>query len=361
MPSTARRTRVNAHLVAVLADDEADSPTASWPAPVGTNDLGDRAAVARLFDRGPRPPTGGLFPIDESTPTQLLRELTVAEELAANALASTTRASYLSHVHGYAEWCRTRGIDPVQATSHQVGLHLSGYAVAFTAEGEPRRDQDGKLVPAVAAVSVVTRLAAIDKAFELLGRPKPGDDPQLRTVLRGIRRTFSVRPRHAKEALDLPRLRRVLTVISAPTFEQRRDHALLLLHARTRGTGGQLSRLRWTDLALDGMRATITLAPDRRGGPTRNVTVTARREEALCLVGALRDLREAAPHLKEVAVHAGGQPMTRQAVYQLLGRRLPTALDSPHRPPESKPLCGPASPPQPQTTARHRFGTRPLC
>lgn len=327
MPSTARRPRVSAHLVAVLADDDPDHSAPSWETPAGIDDLGDRAAVARLFDRGPRPPAGGLFPVDDSTPAQLLHELAVAEELAGNALAPTTRASYRSHVHGFAEWCRARGIRPDRATAQQVGLHLSGYAVAFTADGRPCRDLDGKLVPAVAAVSVSTRLAAIDKAFELLGRPKPGEDPQLRTVLRGIRRTFSVRPRHAKAALDLPRLRRVLAVVRATSFEQRRDDALLLLHARTRATGGQLSRLRWTGIALDDMHATITLAPDRRGGPTRTVTVTARREEALCLVAALRNLRESAPHLREVAVHAGGKPMTRQAVYQLLNRRLPTAVD----------------------------------
>ncbi|MBB3084220.1 tyrosine-type recombinase/integrase [Geodermatophilus sabuli] len=327
MPSSARTGRVDPRLVAVLADDEPSGRAAEWPAPAGTNDLGDRDAVARLFARGPRPPGAALVAVDETTSAQLLHELAVAEELAGNALAATTRASYTSHVHGFTDWCRARGIDPLQASAHQVGLHLSGYAVAFGENGQPRRTADGKLVPAVAAVSVSTRLAAIDKAFELLGRPKPGDDPELRRVLRGIRRTFSVRPRYAKAALDLPRLRRVLTVVHAGRFEQRREHALLLLRARTRATGGQLARLRWTDIVLEPMRVTITLQPERRGGPVRAVTVTAHRDETLCLVTALRNLRAAAPHLKEIAVHADGEPIARTTVYQLVERRLPAGLD----------------------------------
>ncbi|MGY1883965.1 tyrosine-type recombinase/integrase [Blastococcus sp. SYSU DS0753] len=327
MRSTTRTGRVNPRLVAILADDDPSGSPPPWPAPAGTNDLGDREAVARLFAHGPRPPGATLVPVDETASAHLLHELAVAEELAGNALAATTRASYTSHVHGFADWCRARGIEPLQATAHQVGLHLSGYAVAFGEDGQPRRTADGKLLPAVAAVSVSTRLAAIDKAFELLGRPKPGDDTELRRVLRGIRRTFSVRPRYAKAALDLPRLRRVLTVVHADRFEQRRDRALLLLRVRARATGGQLARLRWTGITLEPMRATITLPPDRRGGPTRAVTVSAHRDHRLCLVTALRELREAAPHLTEVAVHADGRPMARTAVYQLVDRRLPADLD----------------------------------
>ncbi|MGY1738365.1 tyrosine-type recombinase/integrase [Geodermatophilus sp. SYSU D00684] len=327
MPTPAPTRSPRPHLVAVLAADEPPAAPAVWPAPAGTDDLRDRDAVVALFGRGPRPPAEELPTVGGAVPAVLLAELAVAEELAANALAPTTRASYSSHVHGFATWCRARGIDPLQATPHQVGLHLSGYAVAYDEHGRPRRTPDGKLVPAVAAVSVATRLAAIDKAFELLGRPKPGADEQLRTMLRGVRRAFSVRPRYAKAALDLPRLRQVLTVVHAARFAQRRDHALLLLRARTRATGGQLARLRWPAIVVEGMRASVTLPPGRRGGPERTSTVTAHRDPRLCLVTALRELREVAPHLNEVTVHPGGRRMTREAVYQLLDRRLPSDLD----------------------------------
>ena len=55
MPSTARRGRVSAHLVAVLADDDPDFSAPSWAAPAGTDDLGDRAAVARAVRPWPAP------------------------------------------------------------------------------------------------------------------------------------------------------------------------------------------------------------------------------------------------------------------------------------------------------------------
>ncbi len=327
MRTSTQLSHVSPRLLALLADDEPDPTATPWPSAAGANDLGDRAAVVELFAHGPRP-SGGLTLVDDAMPAQLLHELAVAEELAANALAATTRASYTSHVHGFAQWCRDRRIDPLAATPHQVALHLSGYAVAFAEDGRPRRAADGKLLPAVAAVSVATRIAAIDKAFELLGRPKPGADEQLRTVLRGIRRTFLVRPQYAKAALDLAGLRRVLTVARAASFEQLRDQALLLLHGRTRATGGQLARLRWPQIVLEEMRVSVTLPPDRRDGAERTVVVAAHRDRALCLVAALRALREAAPHLQLVAVRAGGAALSRQAMYQLLDRRLPDKFDS---------------------------------
>ena len=305
-------------------EDEDAAEEADWAGAGGEDDLRDRRVLALVFTRPTPPPF--IFPAVPAalaTDREDLRaELAAAEELAANALAKTTRDSYTSHVAAYARWCAARNIDPRKATPTDVALHLSRYALAWDENDRPARDGEDRLVPAVAAVSVGVRVAAIAKAYELLGLRSPVNDPEVNKVLQGIRRSFGVRPRYAKAALDMAGLRQVLAIVEQVAFEQLRDRTVALLRARTGATGGQIARLSWVDVEFYTDHAVVELPPDRRGGPRRRVTVRTHRDEDLCLVASLQELRTRAPHLKQIVVAATGRPLSRQAVYQLLDRVL---------------------------------------
>lgn len=164
----------------------------------------------------------------------------LAQFYATRSLADGTRESYSRHWRAYLRWCALADEDPLGG-GDVVAAHL-----AWLATGE--LDEDDELVLDAAGMpvqrplttaSVDLRLAAINKAYELLGMVRPGADPFVRRVKEGIHRQLGVEPVHRKAALTLPRLKTVLEATYLPTPEVVRDLALCHLWLRLGGRRGR--------------------------------------------------------------------------------------------------------------------------
>jgi integrase len=184
----------------------------------------------------------------------------LAQFYATRAIADGTRLNYSRHWRAFLSWCILAGEDPLGG-GEVVAAHL-----AWLATGE--RDEDDELAldeagrpvqRPLTTASIDLRLAAINKAYELLAVPKPGADPWVRRVKEGIHRQLGVAPVHRKAALTLPRLKTVLEATYLPSTEAARDLSLGRLWVRLGWPAGALARCRWEQVAVtDGL---VEVAP----------------------------------------------------------------------------------------------------
>jgi integrase len=241
------------------------------------------------------------------------------DEMRASAWADGTLTSYGSHVRAWRAWCAVEGLPALPFEPLQVANHLIDYAFAWDNEtGDFVRDDHGDLVPAVVAGTVSGRLAALNKAAEFIGLPRPGDNAGVRETMRGIRRRLLTSPELAKQALDLKLVERCLAATTGLTYIAARNRAAVLLRVRTQATAGQLARLAWADIELGDEGVTVMLAKSHRHGAPRVVTVEAHENPDLCLVQALADLRAITPALRQVLTKPSGAPLTRQGLHVAL-------------------------------------------
>lgn len=320
------------------------------PPDISTNRALMKAALDALFSEdGSRlvpPPLTAVSPLHETGPVteQQKRKATllamVNQLVQDHAQSKTTGASYGSHLRAWRSWCTETDQPELPFDPQRVMEFIVHYAFERDEHGEAVRDDEGDLVPVVSAGTVSQRLAALNKAAEYLGLPQPGQNPGVRLMMTGLRRLIGVGRRHEKDALDLSLVERCIAVTSGATFLDARSRAAVLLRARTGASTGQLQRLRWTDLRAErgeedlwrgpatGLK--VTLAPTHRYGKPRTITVRPHRNPDLCLVEALRSLRQLSQNLSdEVFTHPRGkasragktlasQPLTRQALHLLV-------------------------------------------
>lgn len=245
------------------------------------------------------------------------------DTLRAAAWADGTQRTYGSAVVAWRVWCRAEGVPALPFDPAHVANFLLDYA--FVWEGnDVVLDDDGGPMPAVAAATVAVKLAALNRAAEFIGLARPGDNPVIQELMRGVRRRLGTAPESRKAALDLKAIIACLAVASGKRFAAVRTRAAVLLRAKTGASAGQLARLEWADVrfASDGVH--LTLAPaHRHGGPTI-VFVPAHRTASVCLVRVLLELRGMSINLAHVLAHppaAGGKrshkgdAMTRQALH----------------------------------------------
>lgn len=244
----------------------------------------------------------------------VLAELSVAQELEDAAHAQATRKGYGWHAGHFVAWCRERGVSPLPAHARVVQAHLTRYALVFDSTGQPARTDSGELIPAVSPGSVAMRLAAINKLHEYAGFPRPGSSRQIQDFMRGIRRTFLVRARNSKAALDMDGLRAILALLDEGALVRVRLRAMLLLRANGRLSAEQLSLLEWADVDFTDEGAILSLR-SKASRPTRIVRLARVKDEAVCPVATLERLRRLVPHLGRVFVSPSGKPMSRQGVH----------------------------------------------
>lgn len=250
------------------------------------------------------------------------------DEMRAGAWADGTLLSYGGHVRAWQAWCRAEGIPALPFDPEQVANHLIDYAFAWDFESDEwARDRDGGMLPVVSASTVGGRLAALNKAAEFIGLPRPGDNAGVAEVMRGIRRRLLVAPEHRKAALDLKLLTRCLAAVTGATFVSTRNRVAVLLRARTSATAGQLAKLGWADLTLQRGQVVVELAPAHKHGASVEVVVTRHSNPDLCLVAALHTLRGLSPRLAAVLTHPDGKPLSRQALHLAVSGATPAGWD----------------------------------
>jgi len=121
-----------------------------------------------------------------------------------------TRRAYAADWSDFAAWCAMAGRPSLPASSDTVGLYL----VHLGRRG--------------LSVSTIGRRCAAISAVHLAGGDASPIDADVREVLCGLRRKLGVRPLHAKAAVGLAELRRMLEACPRDLVGVR-DRALLLL------------------------------------------------------------------------------------------------------------------------------------
>lgn len=253
----------------------------------------------------------------DAADTRRLERARMLDKLRANAFADSTLHNYGYGVRAWRSWCRREGVPALPFDPLHVANHLIDYALSWDETSDQvHRDDDGKVVNAVVIGTVDLRLAALNKAAEFLGMPKPGDNEGVRELMRGLRRTFLSANAHQKRALTHDLLLRCLEATTGRTLASLRRRAALLLRARTGATAGQLEALCWADVTLTADAVRLELAPKHRHGRTREVVVPSHPTNPdLCLVLTLRELRAISARLDRVFAHADGTSLTRQALH----------------------------------------------
>lgn len=202
-------------------------------------------------------------------------------------------ASYGGHVRAWQAWCRAEGI-PALPLEYRAGRpnHLIDYAFALGLRVRRVGARQRRRCCRRSASTVGGRLAALNKAAEFVGSPRPGDNAGVAEVMRGIRRRLLVAPEHRKAALDLKLLTRCLAAVTGATFVSTRNRVAVLLGREPQATAGQLAKLGWADLLLQRGQVVVELRPRSQARRLRRGRRNHHSNPDLCLVArALRTLR----------------------------------------------------------------------
>jgi len=160
-----------------------------------------------------------------------------------SAMAENTGVADRSDWRQFTRWARLRDLAAIPASPETVAAYLASMA----------RLTDNKGEWLYAPSTLGRRLAAIAKAHQLAGLPSPCRDPQVSTVLAGIRRE-RVRPTRRAPPLLLADLRRALQQIELRQFPQavigRRDASLLLMGFAGAFRRSELTALTVADVTL---------------------------------------------------------------------------------------------------------------
>ena len=204
--------------------------------------------------------------------------------LRASGRAPATERAYESDWLDFMAWCRSAGRVALPATADTVGLYVCGLSRA------------GKL-PA----TIARRLAAISERHARLGHASPVT-PDVREILAGIRRRVGAAPRHAKAALTVEELRRLLAAIDGRTVRRgvyeweapggaaraARDRAILLVGFASGLRRSELAalELRDVEVAAAGLVIRIPRSKTDQEGAGQEISVHRGRRRETCPVRA---------------------------------------------------------------------------
>jgi integrase len=198
----------------------------------------------------------------------------IARDLARASRAPNTLRAYRADWRHFTGWASANGLESLPARPETVAIYLAGLAGG-----------------AAGAVTIQRRLSSISQAHQAAGHaPSPTQDFLVRQVMRGIRRTLGVAPRHQKSPLTAAELRRLVETTPGDTLAGLRDRALLLV--------GHLGAFRRSELvALDvedveetpgGLRLLVRRSKTDQEGEGLRKGIPRRRDETTCATLALR-------------------------------------------------------------------------
>lgn len=141
-----------------------------------------------------------------------------AQAYAEASRSDNTKRAYAGDWADFTTWCNDQHCESLPATAQTVALYITAQA------------QAGKKV-----ATITRRLASISQAHQLAGYASPTQVEQVRTILKGIRRTHTTAQDQAAP-ITIDVLRLLVSVLPADLLGQR-DRALLLL-----GFAGALRR-----------------------------------------------------------------------------------------------------------------------
>ncbi len=209
-----------------------------------------------------------LAPISPASPA--LADLAdQAEGLARASLAPSTLRAYRAAWRAFGAWCEVQGLRELPASPGTLVLYLAHLA--------PRR-----------SVRTVTKaLSAVALAHRSTGHPSPTEDPQVRQVVRGLKRKHG-KPVAKKDPLLVPDLAAVVAGLG-DGLAGLRDRAVLLL-----GWAGAFRRSELVALDLDDLRevpeglvVTLKRSKTDQEGEGRTVGIPRARRAELCPVAAV--------------------------------------------------------------------------
>jgi site-specific recombinase XerD len=213
----------------------------------------------------PRPiPSSAPEPVAE----RLRGETAAASRFAEEQYAGATRLAYASDFRRFDAWCASRGLTALPALSATVATYLAAEA------------RDG-----AKPTTLSRRAAAIRHAHIAAHHPSPLD-PQVRAVLKGIRRTIGT-ARTRKTPLVAERVLKMIDV-TPDTLIGARDRAILLLGFAGAFRRSELAALEVRDLDFLSAGLRVTVRRSKGDQEAQGQTVAITRGAQACPVAALR-------------------------------------------------------------------------
>ncbi len=193
-----------------------------------------------------------------------------AQDYAHHSKASTTLDAYHYDWKNFGEWCRDRELSPLPATPQTVALYLADLA--------QRRKVS----------TLERRLAAISQAHQLAGHESPTKSAEVRTVMKGIRRTHGT-AQEAKAPATVEVIRRMVEQLPDNLLGIR-DRALLLVGFAGAFRRSELVGLNVDDIAFtdEGLVVTLRRSKTDQEGEGRKVGIPYGSQPDTCPVRALR-------------------------------------------------------------------------
>jgi integrase len=244
-------------------------------------------------------PATEAIPAESGTALSLITEATAlvlidqtveqAKEYAKAAQAENTQRAYKADLADFTRYCDAHGFDPLPASPQTVALYLTDLSSTKCV-----RSNSGEMVTASVA-TILRRMVAITQAHKRAGLPNPINDPHVRSIVAGIKRTRGTAQRK-KTALTGDRLKEVLAAIegeSTPgdpsTLKGKRDRAMLLLTWFTACRRSEIAALNVEDLRFDrtGLVVTIRKSKTDQTGAGREIGVPRIADRELCATTAV--------------------------------------------------------------------------
>lgn len=201
-----------------------------------------------------------------------------ARAFAAAATSPATRRRYAAAWRLFSWFAGAIAAPALPSSAHTVALYVTWLARAGRSKA-----------------TITVHLAAIRAAHQLAGYGAPLDDPTLRTVWRGVRRSIG-RARAPKRAARLPEILRMLDACDEDAFLTRyRNRALILLGFAGGRRRGELAGLDVVDLAVVDQGLTLHVSRSKTDQESRGLSIGIPygRSPSRCPVRAWRDWLDA--------------------------------------------------------------------
>lgn len=192
------------------------------------------------------------------------------ESLKQNSRSQNTLRAYRSDFRHFAEWCEGNGFTVLPATPEAVCLYLA--------------DIQGQYKTS----TIERRLASISVIHKRLDAVNPTGHPEVKELMKGIRRSSEEPTREASPILS-EHLRRIVNVLSEAPIDVR-DRALLLVGFAGGYRRSELARLdrEAIEFVPEGVTITLRESKTNQTGETEKKGIAYGESSATCPVRSLR-------------------------------------------------------------------------